>query len=105
MDLQTGRQWGNGRREASPEIKKKSAGITANAPTTLAKMRALAEFMQKDIRYVAIQLGIGGWQPHPAPEIFLHKYGDCKDKATLLSAMLGEIGVESYYLDINTERG
>jgi len=95
----------NGRREASPEIKKKTAEITANAPTTLAKMRALAEFMQKDIRYVAIQLGIGGWQPHPAPEIFLHKYGDCKDKATLLSTMLNEIGVESYYLDINTERG
>jgi len=95
----------NGRREASPEIKKKTAEITANAPTTLGKMRALAQFMQKDIRYVAIQLGIGGWQPHPAPEIFLHKYGDCKDKATLLSTMLGEIGVQSYYVAINTQRG
>jgi len=94
-----------GRREASPEIKKKTAEITANAATTLAKMRALAQFMQKDVRYVAIQLGIGGWQPHPAPEIFLHKYGDCKDKATLLSTMLKEIGVESYYVVINTERG
>ena len=95
----------NGRREASPEIKKKTAEITANAPTTLAKMRALAQFMQKDIRYVAIQLGIGGWQPHPAPEVFLHKYGDCKDKATLFGTMLSEIGVESYYVVINTERG
>jgi len=94
-----------GRREASPEIKRKTAEITANAPTTLAKMRALAQFMQKDIRYVAIQLGIGGWQPHPAPEIFLHKYGDCKDKATLLSTMLAEVGVESYYVAINTQRG
>ncbi len=95
----------NGRREGSPEMKKKTAELAAAAPTTLAKMRALAQFTQKEIRYVAIQLGIGGWQPHPAPEIFVHKYGDCKDKATLLSAMLGEIGVESYYLDINTERG
>ena len=95
----------NGRREASPEIKKRTAEITANAPTTLAKMRALAQFMQKDIRYVAIQLGIGGWQPHPAPEVFLHKYGDCKDKATLFGTMLNEIGVESYYVVINTERG
>jgi len=95
----------NWRREASPEIKKKTAEITANAPTTLAKMRVLAQFMQKDIRYVAIQLGIGGWQPHPAPEVFLHKYGDCKDKATLFGTMLNEIGVESYYVVINTERG
>ncbi len=95
----------NGRRESSPEIKKKTAEITPNAPTTLAKMRALAQFAQKDVRYVAIQLGIGGWQPHPAPEIFLHRYGDCKDKATLLSTMLSEIGVQSYYVVINTERG
>ena len=95
----------NARREASPEIKKKTAEITANVPTPLGKMRALAQFMQKDIRYVAIQLGIGGWQPHPAPEIFVHKYGDCKDKATLMSSMLHEIGIESFYLDINTDRG
>src|ERR1700687_97543 len=95
----------NGRREVSPEIKMKVAELTSSAPTLLAKMRALARFMQKDIRYVAIQLGIGGWQPHPAPEIFTHKFGDCKDKATLLSAMLKEIGVESYYISIDTERG
>jgi hypothetical protein len=68
-------------------------------------MRALARFVQKDIRYVAIELGIGGWQPHPASDVFSVRYGDCKDKATLLSSMLQEIGVESYYVVINTERG
>ena len=61
--------------------------------------------MQHDIRYVAIELGIGGWQPHPAPEVFSHRYGDCKDKATLMAAMLHEIGVDSDYVVINTERG
>lgn len=67
-------------------------------------MQAIA-FVQKDIRYVAIELGIGGWQPHAARDIFVHRYGDCKDKATLMSAMLKEIGVGSYYLDINVDRG
>jgi hypothetical protein len=67
-------------------------------------MRSLARYVQKDVRYVAIQLGIGGWQPHPAADVFAHKYGDCKDKATLLSAMLQEIGVESFYVSINTTR-
>ena len=38
--------------------------------------------------------GIGGYQPHRAEEIFANRYGDCKDKVTLLSAMLREIGVE-----------
>ena len=102
-------RWENGlatgRREVSPEIKQKVAALTASSATPLEKMRALAQFVQRDIRYVAIQLGIGGWQPHPAPEIFVHRYGDCKDKATLLSTMLKEIGVESYYFSVNTARG
>ncbi len=94
-----------GRRDASPEIKQKVVSLTGSAATPLGKMQALAKFVQGDIRYVAIELGIGGWQPHPAPEIFTHRYGDCKDKATLLSSMLREIGVESFYISINTVRG
>jgi hypothetical protein len=94
-----------GRRSLSPELKQKVSDITKADTTQLAKMRSLAQFLQKDVRYVAIQLGIGGWQPHPAADVFTHKYGDCKDKATLLSAMLQEIGVDSFYLSINTTRG
>jgi len=94
-----------GQRDPSPEIKQKVVALTASAPTTLAKMQAIAAFVQKEIRYVAIELGIGGWQPHPARDVYSHKYGDCKDKATLMSAMLKEIGVDSYYLDINMHRG
>jgi len=95
----------SGRRDASPELKQKVVSLTSNAATPLAKMKALAEFAQKDIRYVAIELGIGGLQPHPAPEVFTHRYGDCKDKATLMGSMLQEIGIDSYYVVINSERG
>lgn len=94
-----------GRRDASAEIKQKVQELTASVPTVLGKMQALAGFVQKDIRYVAIELGIGGVQPHPATEVFSHRYGDCKDKATLLSSMLREIGVDSHYVIINTARG
>lgn len=94
-----------GRREPSPEIKQKVAELTSSASTTLTKMQAIAAYIQKDIRYVAIELGIGGWQPHPARDIYAHRFGDCKDKATLLGAMLREAGVDSYYLSINTTRG
>jgi uncharacterized protein DUF3857/transglutaminase superfamily protein len=99
--------WGltSGRQSASPEIKQKVNELTASVPAPLDKMRALAKFVQRDIRYVAIELGIGGWQPHPAAEVFTHKYGDCKDKATLMGSLLHEIGVQSYYVVINTERG
>ncbi len=98
-------QLASGRANPSPEIKQKVAELTASAKTPLEKMQAASRFVQRDVRYVAIELGIGGWQPHPAPEVFTHKYGDCKDKATLMSAMLKEVGVDSYYVTINTERG
>ena len=61
-------------------------------------MKILANYMQRNIRYVAIEVGIGGFQPHPAADVFAHQYGDCKDKATLLSTMLKQIGIDSYYV-------
>ena len=88
----------NGRFDSSPEIKQKVNTLTSLDPSQLAKMRALAQFVQRDIRYVAIELGIGGWQPHPATEVFAHRYGDCKDKATLMATMLREIGIDSYHV-------
>jgi len=94
-----------GRRDASPQIREKARQLSAAAADPLAKMQALAAYVQKDIRYVAIELGVGGVQPHPASQVLTHGYGDCKDKVTLLSSMLNEIGVESYYVLINTERG
>jgi hypothetical protein len=93
------------RRTATPEIQAKVNALTANAPTLLEKMQALAAFVQNDIRYVAIELGIGGHQPHPARDVFINRYGDCKDKSTLLAAMLKQLGVESYAVAINTTRG
>jgi hypothetical protein len=93
------------RRVSSPAIKQKVAELTSGLPDTLAKMQALARFVQTDMRYVAIELGIGGHQPHPAADIFSHRYGDCKDNVTLLSTMLKDIGVDSYYVVINTDRG
>lgn len=94
-----------GRMDASPAIKQKVSELTAAQKTSLAKMQALASYVQNEVRYVAIELGIGGMQPHPAADVFAHSYGDCKDKATLLGSMLKEIGVDSYYFIVNTDRG
>jgi Domain of Unknown Function with PDB structure (DUF3857)/Transglutaminase-like superfamily len=93
------------RMTASEPIKQEVAVLTAGKTGLLPKMQAIAAFVQHDIRYVAIELGIGGYQPHAAPDVFSHRYGDCKDKATLMHTMLHEIGVDSYLILINTERG
>jgi len=103
-----GNWYGNlvsGQMDASEPIKQQVTGLTAGKITQLQKMQAIAGFVQHDIRYVAIELGIGGLQPHAASDVFLHRYGDCKDKATLMRTMLHEIGVDSYHVIINSQRG
>ncbi len=94
-----------GRRDASAEMRQKVSELTAATPALLDKMRELAGYVQTDVRYVAIELGIGGFQPHSAASVFGNHYGDCKDKATLLSSMLKEIGVDSTYVIVNSRRG
>lgn len=93
------------RRSATPAIKQKVAELTSAVPARADKIRALANFTQQQIRYAAIEIGIGGYQPHAAGDVFANRYGDCKDKATLLNTMLQEIGVNSFNVIINTRRG
>jgi hypothetical protein len=94
-----------GRRTSTPALQAKVRELTNGKTTMLEKITSLASFAQHDIRYVAIEIGIGGYQPHPAEQIFSNRYGDCKDKVTALSAMLSEIGVESFYIITSTNRG
>jgi Domain of Unknown Function with PDB structure (DUF3857) len=92
-------------RAPSPQIKQKVTELTSGIPDTLGKIQAITEYMQRNIRYFAVEIGIGGYQPHPAAEVFAHQFGDCKDKATLLGSMLGELGLDTYYVVVHTDRG
>jgi hypothetical protein len=92
-------------RAPDASVRQEALWLTAKAPDTLSKLRALTEFVQKEIRYVAIEIGIGGYKPHKALSTLSNHYGDCKDKATLLAALLESVGVPSHYLLVHTERG
>ncbi len=88
------------------------AAITAKAQELVqgktefrARVEAIATFVQQQVRYVAIEIGVGGHQPHPAADIFRTRSGDCKDKATLMSAMLQAVGVHSTWVMVSTYRG
>lgn len=93
------------RRDVTPEISAEVASLTVQAKTPLEKIQAITSYMQRQIRYVAIEIGIGGFQPHFAADVFKNQFGDCKDKATLLSAMLKAAGFESYYAVAQVYRG
>jgi hypothetical protein len=97
-------QIAQGRREITPAVRDKAREIVAGTTDPMEKIERLASYVQHSIRYVAIEIGIGGYQPHAASEVFNSGYGDCKDKATLLSAMLRDAGFDSYYVLINSKR-
>ncbi len=93
-----------GRRDPTPEISHQVQELIAGKSDFDSKLRVLTAFLQSEIRYVAIEIGIGGYQPHAAASIFRYHYGDCKDKVTLLSSMLREAGIQSDYVLIDSAR-
>jgi transglutaminase superfamily protein len=76
--------------------------LTAAAATPYARIQAIAHYVQQ-IKYVAIETNLargGGYQPHMASQVFTRNYGDCKDKANLMRAMLKIAGLDSYLVAI-----
>ncbi|MGI4827270.1 MAG: DUF3857 domain-containing transglutaminase family protein [Janthinobacterium lividum] len=90
---------------ATPDIAAKASELTAGKTDFYDKAEAIGNFVQGKIRYFVIEMGVGGYQPHTAEDIFRGKYGDCKDKATLLSAMLSSVGIHGALVMVDTERG
>ncbi len=77
-------------------VRKKADDLTKGADTPTEKARRLYDFVARNVRYVSISLGVGRYQPHSAADVLENGYGDCKDKHTLLSAMLRAEGIQSY---------
>jgi tetratricopeptide (TPR) repeat protein len=83
------------RRVAGPEIRAKADEIVRGQTTNLGKAQALYAWVSQNIRYVSLSFGVGRVQPHSAVEVLTNRYGDCKDKATLLEALLDAEGLHA----------
>jgi hypothetical protein len=95
----------NRRADPSQEIAAKTQALVAGAPDFYGKLKNITEYLQNNIRYFIVERGIGGWQSHYAKDIFRNQYGDCKDKTTLLIAMLQSAGIQATYLAVDDRRG
>jgi tetratricopeptide (TPR) repeat protein/transglutaminase-like putative cysteine protease len=84
-------------------IRKKAIELTRGATTPTEKAHRLYDFVARDIRYVSLSFGVGRYQPHAASEVMQGSYGDCKDKHTLLAALLRAAGIESYPVLIGSD--
>ncbi|HLY41129.1 MAG TPA: DUF3857 domain-containing protein [Terracidiphilus sp.] len=93
------------RTDPTPEITAKAQELTAGAPDFYSKLSRITDYIQKNVRYFVVERGIGGWQAHYAADVFRNRYGDCKDKTTLLISMLQSVGIRAYYLHVDSRRG
>lgn len=87
--------------QVTDRIKTLAQEVTKGLPDDVAKVRALDHWVAKNIRYVAVFLGHGGLIPHPADQVLANRYGDCKDHAILMQALLSAVGIESITALVN----
>lgn len=89
-----------GRDVLPDEIKRKVHELTDHLGNNREKINVLYDFLQKNTRYISIQLGIGGWQPFEAAYVAEKKYGDCKALSNYMIALLKEAGIQGKYVEI-----
>jgi hypothetical protein len=96
--------WSLAKSKIAPDaaLKDKVAELTAGVGSLKGRARAIYDFCAKEIRYVAVEYGDAGYEPHAAAEVLRNKYGDCKDQSVLLVAMLREAGVKAWPVVIST---
>jgi hypothetical protein len=97
--------WGLSRPQvsATPALKAAVAKVVEGAKTDEQRARALYDYVANRVRYVGLEFGISAFKPHPAAQVNEKLYGDCKDKAHLLIAMLGVVGIKAYPVLLQVE--
>ncbi|MDZ7374193.1 MAG: DUF3857 domain-containing protein [candidate division KSB1 bacterium] len=88
--------------KVTEEMRRLAEDLTRGISDPVLRLRRLFEWVRDKVRYVAVEIGIGGYQPHPAPEVFRNRYGDCKDMVTLLCAMATAVGIPVQQAIIST---
>lgn len=88
----------------TPAIQARVDNLTKGLPSPQDKLQAIFSDVALHIHYVGLEFGIGRYQPHAADDALSNEYGDCKDKHTLLAAMLKAAGIQAWPVLINSSR-
>ena len=79
----------------TPEIAALAKSLVAGATDDATRVRRLYNWVARNIRYVAVYAGAGGFVPHDSQSILDNRYGDCKDHVVILEALLAAVGIDS----------
>ncbi len=78
--------------------------ILAGKTGELEKIRAIHQFVLRNTHYVALEFGIYGYKPYPVSQVYARRFGDCKDKASLMIALLRAAGIDADIALVRTRR-
>lgn len=84
------------------ELKQLADSLTRECNTEFEKVEALYYWVQRNIKYIAFEYGTGGFIPRKPDDILKNKYGDCKDKSSLLHELTNQAGITTYFTWIGT---
>jgi transglutaminase-like putative cysteine protease/tetratricopeptide (TPR) repeat protein len=87
------------------ELRRAARAVVKPADDARARVRAIHDLVVTGTRYVGLEFGIHGFKPYKVTQVLERRFGDCKDKASLLVAMLREVGVEAELVLVRTRRG
>lgn len=90
-----------GKIAVTPAIQKQADALAGNLSDKRAEARAIYDWVGRNVRYVAIELGTGGIIPHDPDWTLTNRYGDCKDHAVLLASLLKARGIDAQLVLIN----
>ncbi len=88
-------------KNVSLPLRKKIEALTKPGATVEDKVKAALRFVQDDIRYMGLEMGVHSHEPATPDKIFERRFGDCKEKSYLLVTMLRQMGIEAYPVLIN----
>ena len=89
--------------KVTPEIRTTALEIVQGARSLAQRVERLHHWVARNVRYVAVTVNDGGFVPHDAQRVLDNLYGDCKDKAMLLEALLAAVGIEAGPVLVNTD--
>jgi transglutaminase-like putative cysteine protease len=92
-----------GRDDVSSRTLEEVSNLVSGIGDPLEKARIVYEYVQRNTRYISVQVGIGGVQPITAGDVDRVKYGDCKGLSNYTKVLLESVGITSYYTHIHND--
>ena len=78
--------------------------LIAGKKTDEEKIRAIHHFVLRNTHYVALEFGVFSYKPYPVSQVYARRFGDCKDKASLMIALLRAAGIDADIALVRTRR-